>query len=102
MLGLARQRVAGSDGTLRVLLVEDNPDDADLLREILKDTRVSVEMTSVETLKEARAELAERPYDLILLDLSLPDSTGLDTVQSAISAAPDVPILVLTGVHDEA
>jgi signal transduction histidine kinase/DNA-binding NarL/FixJ family response regulator len=86
---------------LQVLLVEDNPDDADLLRETLNEVRAQVAITSVETLREARTEIAKNGCDLILLDLSLPDSIGLDTVHAAIKAAPDVPILVLTGAHDE-
>lgn len=85
-----------------VLLVEDNPDDADTLRELLRDARAPVRLTAVERMAEAEAALAREPFELMLLDLSLPDSQGLATVQHALAAAPRLPIVVLTGLEDEA
>jgi len=85
-----------------VLLVEDNPDDADTLRELLREVRAPVRLTGVETLAAAVAALAREPFALMLLDLSLPDSQGLATVERALAAAPHLPILVLTGLEDEA
>lgn len=85
-----------------VLLVEDNPDDADTLRELLRDARAPVRLTGVETLAAAVDALGREPFALILLDLSLPDSQGLATVERALAAAPHLPILVLTGLEDEA
>jgi len=88
---------------LRLLLVEDNPDDADLLREILADSRGErVTLVAVETLAEGLAHLDRTPIDLLLLDLSLPDSQGLATVTRALAHARRVPIIVLTGLDDDA
>jgi signal transduction histidine kinase/FixJ family two-component response regulator len=84
-----------------VLLVEDNPDDADTLRELFVDANARVELHWVETLAAGLLALKERSVDLILLDLSLPDSQGLDTVRRALAAAPELPILVLTGLEDD-
>jgi signal transduction histidine kinase len=88
---------------LRVLLIEDNPDDADLLRENLADSRGErVALTAVETLAEGFAHLERGAADLLLLDLSLPDSQGLETVTRALAHAPRLPIIVLTGLDDDA
>jgi signal transduction histidine kinase len=88
---------------LKVLLVEDNPDDADLLREALAESRGErVEVVAVETLREGLAHLVSTPVDLLLLDLSLPDSQGLETVTRALAGAARVPIIVLTGLDDDA
>ena len=87
----------------RILLVEDSPSDADVLRERLSrvpDWRF--EIAWVETLAACLERLREGSFDVMLLDLSLPDSTGADTVLRARAAAPRLPIVVLTGVHDEA
>ncbi len=85
-----------------VLLVEDNPDDTDTLRELLVDAGARVRLECVTTLSAALTRVAEARFELILLDLSLPDSHGLQTVQRALAAAPHLPILVLTGTEDEA
>ena len=88
---------------LRVLLVEDNPDDADLLRESLADSRGErVVVDAVETLGAGLAHLARTPVDLLLLDLSLPDSQGLETLRRALAHPARVPIIVLTGLDDDA
>lgn len=84
-----------------ILLVEDNPDDAEILRELLAEVRAPVRLTAVESLRAAEQVLARGNVDLILLDLSLPDSQGLATVERALAAAPRIPILVLTGLEDE-
>ncbi|HUE97029.1 MAG TPA: hybrid sensor histidine kinase/response regulator [Longimicrobiaceae bacterium] len=85
-----------------ILLVEDNPGDARLLQEYLRDARLDEPtLHRVETLAEAREHVKDRRPDVILLDLSLPDAHGIDTVAGALDAAPDVPIIVLTGLDDE-
>ena len=87
---------------IRVLLVEDNPGDARLLREILAEAGAHrFELTHHTTLAEALAELSEGGIDVVLLDLSLPDSNGLDTFVRVHSEAPGIPIVVLTGLADE-
>ncbi len=87
---------------LRVLLVEDNPGDARLIRELLSESRDGTyQLECAETLREARARLVREEVDLVLLDLGLPDSSGLDTVIAVHAAAPEVPIVVLSGSDDE-
>lgn len=91
-----------SDGPNRILLVEDNPGDARLLRETLKDVaNYRFDLEHVERFSQALERLQREHFDVVLLDLSLPDSQGLDTLAPVRDAAPDVPILVLTGLNDE-
>ena len=85
----------------RILLVEDNPGDAELVREALAGASDRVEISHVNSLADARARLACGGVDVVLLDLSLPDATGLQGVEHLHGVAPDVPIVVLTGQHDE-
>ena len=88
---------------IQVLLVEDNPSQALLLEEGLKDvTSVDVDLHHVALLREAIQRLQERAFDVVLLDLSLPDSSGLDTVARIHAAAPQTAIVVLTTLSDEA
>jgi PAS domain S-box-containing protein len=87
---------------LRVLLVEDNPGDADLIREILPcDGLVSFEVQQAPRLATALQWVGERSFDIVLLDLGLPDSAGLDTVRAVHGQAPSLPIVVLTGSDDQ-
>lgn len=85
-----------------LLLVEDTEPDARLVRETLADApgpRFQIE--HVRTLEEASRSLALRAFDVVLLDLSLPDSRGLGTVEKLRGVSRDVPIVVLTGLRDE-
>jgi signal transduction histidine kinase len=87
---------------LRILLVEDNPGDARLIREALRDAgSLDFELKHADRLAAALPLLAAHEADVALLDLSLPDAHGLETVTRALAAAPDVPIVVLTGLDDE-
>jgi diguanylate cyclase (GGDEF)-like protein/PAS domain S-box-containing protein len=86
----------------KVLLVEDNPGDARLLREMFNEQgSSSTEVTIVQSLCEAEEYLAKHATDIILLDLGLPDAQGLEVVRRAHAAAPRVPLVVLTGLDDE-
>ena len=86
---------------LKILLVEDNPADADLLQEILEESNETQwSLVHVERLKDALQVLNEDHFDAILLDLSLPDKQGVSTVAQTHEAAPDLPIVVLTGLND--
>jgi signal transduction histidine kinase len=88
---------------LQVLLVEDNAGDARLLREMFSKERAgSFELTHLVRMSEATIHLAKCAVDIVLLDMGLPDGHGLDTVRRAIAAAPGVPLIVLTGLDDEA
>jgi len=91
-----------SDAVTRVLLIEDNPDDAFLLREALNEARdASIALVHVGQLDDAAKLLREQTFHIILLDLSLPDSQGIETVLRVQSQAPSVPIVVLTGLDDD-
>ena len=88
-------------GDCRVLLVEDDPGDANLVRQALRAARdVRFDVVWVTSLAAARQHLQEAPPDVLLLDLSLPDSIGLDTVRAGHAAAGAAPLIVLTGRDD--
>jgi CheY-like chemotaxis protein len=88
---------------LKVLLVEDSPSDAALLQESLLDEGGGTfEFTHVESWTEAAKYLKQNGFDVMLLDLSLPDITGRETFLQARAQAPHLPIVVLTGMDDEA
>jgi signal transduction histidine kinase len=85
-----------------VLLVEDSPGDARLLREMFKEQgSPRMELIHVERMSAAEKHLAEHDVDIILLDLGLPDAQGLAAVRRARAAAPDVALVVLTGLDDD-
>ena len=87
---------------IQLLLVEDNPGDALLLQGTLNGRYLGQYVTVVAaTLREARALLGRQRFDAALLDLSLPDSQGLETIHKLSAAAPHLPIVVLTGLDDE-
>ncbi len=87
---------------VRVLLVEDNPGDARLIREALRETKgVDFTLAVAETLAAGLQRVAAADVDIVLLDLSLPDAFGLDTYRRAHIGAPHLPIIVLTGNEDE-
>jgi PAS domain S-box-containing protein/putative nucleotidyltransferase with HDIG domain len=87
---------------LRVLVVEDNPADVDLIRKMLPETGlVSFRIESVSRLSTAVARLKAGAFDLVLLDLGLPDSQGLGTFLKLRGAAPDVAVVVFTGNEDQ-
>ena len=88
--------------TYRILLVEDNPGDARLVREYLKDEAVfRADLAHAERLSDAQRMLGTDRFDIVLLDLSLPDSKGLGTIVGAKEHARGIPIVVLTGLDDE-
>ena len=87
----------------QVLLVEDNLGDARLLREMFREQDSEpTELTHAETMSDAEHYLAKRRFDMILLDLGLPDTNALEGVGRALIAAPQTPLVVLTGLDDEA
>ena len=88
----------------RVLLVEDNQGDAGLVRFALRAESggdYSFSAAHVLRLEDALELLRETPFDLVLLDLWLPDAQGLDTLARIREAAPDLPIVIITGFNDE-
>ena len=91
-----------STALTKILLVEDNPGDVRLLREALAELPESrFELTHRETLAQALEFLAKNKPDVVLSDLGLPDSQGLETVRHIHGAAPQVPLVVLTALNDE-
>ncbi len=87
---------------ISVLLVEDNRINAKLIKKILdKDKSSPVDLECVETLVGAVEHLKSNKVSIVLLDLNLPDSQELETLTKVRAAAPDVPIVILTGVDDE-
>jgi DNA-binding response OmpR family regulator len=93
-----------SQKSLKILLmVEDDPGDTRLLREMLNEQGLhNTELTHVGCMRDAEKHLAGRAVDLILLDLGLPDAQGLAAVRRAHAVATRVPLVVLTGLDDEA
>jgi len=92
-----------SSARIKVLLVEDSLGDAGLLYDGLEEAAPDqFQMTHVRRLSEALEYLWEETCDVVLLDLGLPDSHGLDTLVVTRAQAPGVPIVVLTGFQDEA
>jgi signal transduction histidine kinase/HPt (histidine-containing phosphotransfer) domain-containing protein len=87
---------------IRVLLIDDNPGDRRLIRELLSMARcVSFDVQCGESLSDGFRRLAEANFDVLLIDLELPDSKGLDTFDRSYQTAPDLPIVVLTDLNDE-
>jgi two-component system cell cycle sensor histidine kinase/response regulator CckA len=96
-------------GSHKVLLIEDNPGDARLIQSVLDGVGATdfalhmfsaFDMECVDRLSAGLKRLGEQDVDLILLDLSLPDSHGLDTFAKVHAQASQVPIIVLTGLAD--
>jgi diguanylate cyclase (GGDEF)-like protein/PAS domain S-box-containing protein len=86
----------------RLLLIEDSPGDARLLREMVDEEQESTtDVTHVECLREAEEFLSNTEVDIVLLDLGLPDAKGLTALRRTQTAAPRVPLVVLTGTDDE-
>jgi diguanylate cyclase (GGDEF)-like protein len=87
---------------IHVLLIEDNPTDVLLLREAVgEDALASFEFTIAESLKLGLDFLRNEQFDVILLDLGLPDSQGLSSFESVSSAFPEKPVVVLSGTADQ-
>jgi signal transduction histidine kinase len=86
-----------------LLIIEDNPGDARLLREMLRENGACLaELIIAQTMAEAAERLGKHSVDIILLDLGLPDAEGLAAIRRARTAAPSVPLVVLTCMDDEA
>lgn len=90
------------DKKVEILLFEDNPGDADLIGEMLEEfADFPYKLKNVETLNEGLNLLKERPFDVILSDLRLPDSDGIDTFLDIHGINSRIPIILLTGMNDE-
>src|SRR5271155_3456260 len=87
--------------TTNVLLIEDNPGDADLVRLRLVEGKSPVTVSCVNRLSDGLAALTKNTPAVVLLDLNLPDSHGADTFRRVMEHAPNVPVVVLSGQDDE-
>jgi len=87
---------------LRVLLVEDFEEHLHLFTELLATQPEAFELEMATSLAEARTRLNSGKYDVILLDLGLPDSDGIETYERIAEAAPELPVVVLSGTGDSA
>ena len=86
-----------------LLLIEDSLGDARLLREVFNENNAqAIQLTLAQSMKDAEALLATLLFDVILLDLGLPDAQGMEAVRRVRLAAPSVPLVVLTGFDDDA
>src|SRR6266550_2416918 len=97
-----------SERVIRVLLIEDNPADVDLIKEALDEAELSVTIDApqvalehVPRLADGLVRLRASAVDIVLLDLSLPDSQGFETFVRLEQAAPGIPTIVLSGLADE-
>jgi len=89
------------DDHLRVLLVEDDPGDAFLVEELLAEADARIEVHTVPTMRQGRDALRAGNVHCVLLDLGLPDATGLTSLEELLRTAPEVAMCVLTGLDDE-
>lgn len=91
----------GRADALPVLLVEDEPGDARLVRELLREVEPRYQLQTVASLAEALRQLSQQRFAAVLLDLGLPDSQGLPTLRAVLQASGPVPLVVLSGRDDE-
>lgn len=90
-----------NNGRTQVLLIEDNPGDADLVRLRLVEGNAMVDVSCVGRLADGLTSMANEPPSVVLLDLNLPDSHGADTFRKVLEKAPGVPVVILSGQDDE-
>ncbi len=87
---------------IKILYIEDEIDHAILIGELIKEaTNVNYKMTHVQQLDEALVELDNERYDIVMLDLSLPDKQGVESITTVNERAPDIPVVVMTSMDDE-
>lgn len=86
---------------IRLLLIEDDPGDALLLKELLSESQTPFYVETAETMADALERLSDKKIDLVLCDLSLPDSHGLETFESIHFRRPKMPVIILSGLDDE-
>ncbi len=90
----------GGDSPLSVLLVEDNPGDAALIRAVVGSRGATIQLHHVTRLVQALEVVTAGSYDVALLDLSLPDATGMEGLAALRRARPELPVVVLTGLDN--
>ena len=86
---------------LRILHLEDNPNDAELIQAVLETEGIPCHVTRVETQAEFFASLEQGGYDIILADYTLPSFDGLSALKIALEKCPDVPFIFVSGTLGE-
>src|SRR5271169_1922599 len=90
------------NNNIHVLAIEDDPDDAELIRKMLEKVREpSFTFFQAPRLREGLQLLREDSFDIVLVDLKLPDSEGMNSVLEIREQSPTIPIIVLTGLDDD-
>jgi PAS domain S-box-containing protein len=90
------------DEKIKILLIEDNKADARLIDIYLKESYANhFTLSVVDLLSKGLELLSTHEFDIIIIDLSLPDSSGIDTFKNVFAAAAEKPVIVLTGLEDE-
>jgi signal transduction histidine kinase len=97
----AEMNTIGIEKPIKVLIVEDDPSDVKLVRLVLFSSTRRHEVKVAGCLSIAIERLHDGAFDVVLLDMGLPDSKGIDTVLKVHTEFPDIPIVVLTGLDDE-
>jgi DNA-binding response OmpR family regulator/signal transduction histidine kinase len=85
----------------QILIIEDNPGDVDLIREYLKEASIKDEIIHASTFFDGMDAIKSNDISIVLLDLSLPDSSGFKTLSNFLEKQPQVPVIVLTGTNNE-
>ncbi len=98
---LTKTKKSSTPEKCRILLIEDNVADARLIQIYLKEARFKNELYHSETLYEGREQAEKLNPDIVLLDLSLPDSSGFKTLTNFLENFKDVPVIVMTGLNDD-
>ena len=89
--------------SLHILLIEDNPGDARIVELLLEESDLpECKIINCQTLGDGVNAILKKDFDVVLLDLSLPDSRGFETLERLIAAKPDVNVIVMTGYTDKA
>lgn len=98
---LQSSTASGDDFNLRALLIEDEADHAEFIRRLIRrDNRFNIHLDTVSSMKDAVDRLASEHYDIVMSDLHLHDSGGVETLQKIRDAKPDIPLIVLTSKSD--
>jgi signal transduction histidine kinase len=90
-----------SSAPTRVLLIEDNPGDSDLIRLRLVEANSDIDVACASRLSTGLEFMQDKPPSLVLLDLNLPDSKGAETFRNVLKSAPGIPVVILSGQDDE-
>jgi len=98
---LAINKTSAQDQLITILLVEDNPGDVLIVKELLKSSGINYSLKNVHTIKETLLLCNEQQFDVLLLDLGLPDSIGLETLKKIQMSKMISPVVVMTGLDDE-